>query len=134
MNNYQLTIAEVLDIIKVNIEIVRDITGDDTSTPTLYKQGKTKLISSILTYSDHMLNIREELSESMKSMNNYSIAINSVIEMIDDTFHDAHKFGDDITFVKCLAELDTQKLVALFLTFENLTYQIENIMEEALNA
>lgn len=134
MNNYQLTIAEVLDIIKVNTEIVRDIMDNDTSTPTLYKHGKTKLISTILSYSDDIINIRKILSESIKSTNIYSIAINTVIEMIDDTFHDVHKFGDDITFVQGLARLDTQKLVCIFLTYENLIHHIEHIMEDVQNA
>lgn len=133
MNNYQLTINEVLDIIKMNTEIVRDIMDNDTSAPALHRHGKTKLISTILTYQHDISRITLELSETAKSFNNYELAITDVITMIGNALQDTLRLANGNLTIKGLTALDKTKLVAIFLTYENLIYRIEDIMEDTQN-
>lgn len=134
MNNYQLTIKEVLDIIKMNTELVRDIMNNDTLATSLHKHSKTKLISAILTYQYDLSRITLELSESVDSFNIYQLAINDTLEMIDSTIQDSLRLANGDVTVKGLTALDKTKLVALYLTYETLIYRIEEIMEDVQNA
>ena len=133
MNNYQLAIDEVLDIIKTNTEIISNSMDNDTSPTALHRHGKTKLISAILTYQQDTTRIILELSGTEKPFNHLLLTISDVITVIHETQQFIRELADDNVTLKGLSTLDQSKLVNIFLTYGNLFYWIEKIMEDTQN-
>ncbi|UOX39791.1 hypothetical protein [Bacillus phage Chedec 11] len=130
MNNYQLTIKEVLDIIKTSREYTTKI-----STPELHTITVKELLTSVLNLKHSFELIFSELkSVVIEHNNNYTLAILETIEYVEDTQDVITALTNYDTSVKGLSKLPKTRLVAIYLHLENLMYRIEDIMEDVQNA
>ncbi|CAA67648.1 unnamed protein product [Bacillus phage B103] len=128
MNNYQLTIKEVLYIIKTSRNYGKK------SSAKLHTITVKELITDVLNLKYTIDIILTELnSVDRVKMNNYMLAILEAVEYIEDTQEIISSLSNKDTSAKGLSKLPKPRLVEIFLRLENLMYRIEDILEVTNN-
>lgn len=129
MNNYQLTIKEVLYIIKTNRNYVSKKSSSNLHTITT-KELITEVLN--LKYTNDII-LTELNSVARVKMDNYMLSILEAVEYIEDTEEIISLLSNNDTSVNGLSKLPKSRLVAIFLHLENLIHKIKHIMEDTQN-
>ncbi|ACH57091.1 p17 protein [Bacillus phage Nf] len=128
MNNYQLTIKEVLYIIKTSRNYGKK------SSAKLHTITVKELIRDVLNLKYTLDIVSTELNSVVRvKMDNDMLAILEAIEYIEDTEEIISLLSNNDTSVKGLSKLPKPRLVEIFLRLENLMYRIEDILEVTNN-
>ena len=125
MNNYQLTIKEVLYIIKTNRNYVSKKSPSKLHTITV-----KELIRDVLNLKYTLDIVSTELNSVVRvKMDNDMLAILEATEYIEDTEEIISLLSNNDTSVNGLSKLPKSRLVSIYLHLENLMGRIEHIME-----